>query len=67
VNAKLGALIKQEAAILSLNDAFVVASGLFLGIGALVWLAHPTHVPLLPTPAEELRELRAEALIEEVP
>mgnify|MGYP000844864276 FL=1 len=67
VNAKLGALIKQEAAILGLNDAFLVASGLFLVIGALVWFAHPTHVPVAQTPADELRELRAEELIEEVP
>ena len=67
IQAKLGALIKQEAAILSLNDAFLVASGLFLVIGTVVWFAHPTHLPLSQTSAEELRELRAEELIEEVP
>jgi DHA2 family multidrug resistance protein len=67
INATLGTMIKQEAAILSLNDAFLVASGLFLCIGALVWFAHPTHAPLHPTPEEELRELRAEALMEEMP
>jgi len=67
IQAKLGTLIKQEAAILSLNDAFLVASALFIAIGFLVWFAHPTRVPLSPSPAEELRELRAEELIEEVP
>lgn len=67
VEAKLGALIKQEAAILSLNDAFFVASFAFIAIGLLVWLAHPTHLPVGPTPTEELREMRAEALMEEVP
>ena len=67
VPAKLGALIKQEAAILSLNDAFFVASGLFLTIGVLVWFAHPTQIPRSGSPAEALRELRAEELIEEVP
>ena len=50
VNAKLGALIKQEAAILSLNDAFLVASFLFVAIGLLVWFAHPTHLPMAASP-----------------
>ncbi len=67
VKAKLGLLIKEESAILGLNDAFLVASALFLGLGAWVWLAHPTHLPAAPSAADELRELRAEELIEEVP
>ncbi len=67
VHAKLGMLIKQQASILSLNDAFLVAGYLFVALGVLVWFAHPTHLPLSPTPAEELREMRAEELIEEVP
>lgn len=67
IQAKLGALITQEAAILSLNDAFLVASFLFVAIGLLVWFAHPTHLPMSPTPADELRELRAEEMMEEVP
>ncbi len=54
IEVKLGALIKQEAALLSMNDAFLIASALFLGIAALVWLAHPTTKPLPPKePAEE--------------
>jgi DHA2 family multidrug resistance protein len=67
IQAKLGLLIKQEAAILGLNDAFFVASFMFIGLGILVWFAHPTHLPLAPTRAEELRERRAEELIEEMP
>lgn len=67
IQGKFGALIKQEAAILGMNDAFLVASFLFVGLGLLVWFAHPTHLPLSPTPAEELREMRAEELMEEVP
>ncbi len=67
VHAQLGALIKQESAILGMNDAFLVASALFVLVGLLVWFAHPTYVPMSSTPAEELRELRAEALMEEVP
>jgi DHA2 family multidrug resistance protein len=67
IEAKVGALIKQQASILSLNDAFLVASFLSIGLGIFVWFAHPTHLPLSPDPAEELREMRAEELIEEVP
>jgi len=67
IQGKLGALIKQEAAILSLNDAFLVAGYLFIAIGVLVWFAHPTHLPLSPTPTDELRQMRAEELVEEVP
>ncbi|HAP39136.1 MAG TPA: MFS transporter [Nitrospira sp.] len=67
VQAKLGLLIKQEAAILSMNDAFLVASWVFVGLGVLVWFAHPTHLPVPMSPAEELRRMRAEELLEEVP
>ena len=67
IQAKLGLLIRQEAAILGLNDAFFVASFMFVGLGILVWFAHPTHLPVTPTPAEDLRQRRAEELIEEVP
>jgi len=62
---KLFALLKQQAGILAMNDAFLLASYLFLGLAALVWLAHPTHRPLHPAPAEELREIRAEELMDE--
>ena len=60
-------MIKQQASILSLNDAFLVAGYLSIGLSILVWFAHPTHIPLSQTPAEELRRMRAEELIEEVP
>ncbi|MDD5035400.1 MAG: DHA2 family efflux MFS transporter permease subunit [Methylococcaceae bacterium] len=63
--AKLLATLKQQAAILAMNDAFLLASYLFVGLAALVWLAHPTHRPLHPGPAEELREIRAEELMDE--
>ena len=62
--AMLGALIKQRAALLALNDAFLLAGFVFLGLAALVWLAHPTHVTYA-TRTEELRELRAEELTEQ--
>ncbi|UOA08238.1 DHA2 family efflux MFS transporter permease subunit [Methylobacter sp. S3L5C] len=65
VKARLLILIKQHAGILALNDAFLLASYLFLGLAGLVWLAYPTYQPLHPTIAEEVRNLRAEEIIEE--
>lgn len=65
VQGKLLAFIKQQAAILALNDAFLFASYLFLGLAALVWVASPTHLPLHPSTEGELQEMRAEALMEE--
>jgi RNA polymerase sigma factor (sigma-70 family) len=62
VTSRLGALINQQATLLALNDAFLLASFVFLGLAAFVWLARPTHVEYA-TRAEELRERRAEELI----
>jgi MFS transporter, DHA2 family, multidrug resistance protein len=67
VTDKLAATIKQSAAILGLNDAFLVSSYIFLALAALVWLAEPTHLPLHVTAQEELPEMLAEELGEEVP
>ena len=67
VTGKLAATIKQSAAILGMNDAFLVASYLFLGLAAFVWLAHPTHLPLHSTAQEELPEMLAEELAEDIP
>lgn len=63
LTGKLHAIIKQHAAILGLNDAFLLASYLFIGLAVLVWFAAPTHRP--PTRVEQLREQRAEELMEE--
>lgn len=60
----LFALIKQQSGILALNDAFLMASYIFLGLAGLVWLAHPTHRPLRPSPAQDVRDTRAEELME---
>jgi DHA2 family multidrug resistance protein len=65
VNGKLLALIKQHAAILALNDAFLLASYLFLGLAGLVWLAYPTYQAVHPTLREELGDMRAEEILEE--
>lgn len=67
VQGKLAAIIKQSAAILGLNDAFLMASYVFLGLAALVWLAEPTQLPVAQTAEEELPEMLAEELGMEVP
>jgi DHA2 family multidrug resistance protein len=60
----LGALIKSRAALLGMNDAFFLASFVFLLMSALVWLARPTHVAYASL-KEELREIRAQELMEQ--
>ena len=57
--------MKQHATILALNDAFLLASYLFLGLAGLVWFAYPTHQPLHPTLMKELGDIRAEQIMEE--
>ncbi|HBP87374.1 MAG TPA: DHA2 family efflux MFS transporter permease subunit [Nitrospirales bacterium] len=65
VNGKLLALVRQYAGILAMSDAFLLASYMFLGLAALVWLAYPTQLPLRPGQEEEVQEMRSEALMEE--
>jgi DHA2 family multidrug resistance protein len=67
IKSKLAAIMKQSAGILGLNDAFLVSSYLFVGLAALVWLARPTHLPAHPSPEEEVSEMLAEELGEEIP
>ncbi len=57
-------LIKDKSALLGLNDAFLLASFIFLILAVFVWIARPTHVAYA-TRAEELRERRAERLTEQ--
>jgi len=65
INGKLLTLIKQHATILALNDAFLLASLLFIGLAGLVWLAYPTYQPLHPTLVKELGDIRAEEIMVE--
>ena len=60
----LGGLIKDKSALLGLNDAFLLASFIFLVLAAFVWLARPTHVAYASR-AGELRERRAAELTEQ--
>jgi DHA2 family multidrug resistance protein len=64
IQRKLHLLIKQQAGIFALNDAFLLSSYLCLGLALLVWCAHSSRVPVMK-PAEELRERRAEELMEQ--
>lgn len=63
--AKTVVLIKQQAAILSMNDAFLFSSYLFLALALLVWVAVPT-VPWIATGPDPWLEQQAEELMEEV-
>jgi MFS transporter, DHA2 family, multidrug resistance protein len=65
LNTRLLAIIKQHANILALNDAFLLASYLFLVLAALVWLAYPIYPSSHPTLTKELEDLRVEEIMEE--
>lgn len=56
--------IKQEAGILALNDAFLLSCFLCLGLAALVWFAQFSRAAPLQ-PAEAVRELQAEDIMEQ--
>ncbi len=56
--------LKQEAALMAMNDAFLLGAFVFVLLAAFVWLARSTHIPRL-SPAEELKEFKAEELMEQ--
>lgn len=64
IHRKLQLLIKQQAGILAMNDAFLLSSYLCLGLALLVWCAQSSRVPVMDR-AEEVRERRAEELMEQ--
>jgi MFS transporter, DHA2 family, multidrug resistance protein len=57
-------VMKQEAGILAMNDAFLLSSFLCIGLAALVWFATSTRVPALKA-ADAVRERQAEELMEQ--
>ena len=63
--ARLGGLIQQQAAILSMNDAFLLSSSVFLALAALVWCAAPTRSAGIVA-REDWQGRQAEELMEEV-
>ena len=64
IHRKLQLLIKQQAGILALNDAFLLSSYLCMGLALLVWCARSSRVPVMGQ-GEEVRERRAEELMEQ--
>lgn len=42
VYAKYVQLVKQQSAVLAMNDAFLIASWVFIGLAVIVWFAEPT-------------------------
>ena len=64
IQRKLQLIIKQQAGILAMNDAFLLSSYICLGLAVLVWCAQSSRVPAANA-AEAVRELRAEELMEQ--
>ena len=64
IQRKLQLIIKQEAGILAMNDAFLLSSYLCMGLALLVWFAKSSRVSVL-NPVEAIRERRAEELMEQ--
>ncbi|MGH6868168.1 MAG: MFS transporter, partial [Methylocella sp.] len=59
----LGSLIREEASLLAMNDAFLLGGAVFVALAAFVWLARST---ILPTQrVERLREAEAEEMMEQ--
>jgi MFS transporter, DHA2 family, multidrug resistance protein len=65
MKTKLQALIKQQAGVLALNDAFLLGSYLCVGLAILVWFTHTTQRPVLRSEEQEVREWRADELMEQ--
>ena len=63
--SQAGRFLQQEAALLALNDAFLLGAFIFAGLAAFVWLARATHPPRL-TAAQELKQLTAQELMEQI-
>jgi len=63
--AKLAAVAGQHAAILGLDDTFRLAAWLFMGLAAVVWLAHPVGPKSAALPKDDRRQAALEDLMEE--
>jgi len=63
--SQAGRFLQQEAALLALNDAFLLGAVVFVVLAVVVWFARATYLPRL-SPAEELKQLQAEELMEQI-
>jgi MFS transporter, DHA2 family, multidrug resistance protein len=59
----MGLLIRQQANLLGMNDAFLLGAFAFLALAAFIWLAQSTIVPTKRV--EKLREAEAEEMMEQ--
>jgi DHA2 family multidrug resistance protein len=62
--SQVGRFLRQQAGLLALNDAFLLGAVVFVGLAVVVWLARATR-PLRLTAAQELKQLKAEELMEQ--
>lgn len=59
----MGGLIRQQASLLALNDAFLLGAAVFFVLAAFVWLAGPAVSPV--ERIEKLRRAEAEEMMEQ--
>lgn len=64
--AKLSKLAGRDAVIHAMNDAFWLASCLFVGLAVLVWFANPTKLSARRTLKQEQRRESQEMLVEDL-
>jgi DHA2 family multidrug resistance protein len=63
VRSLFGSLIREEASLLAMNDAFLLGAAVFIVLAAFVWLARSSTLPRKRV--EKLREAEAEELMEQ--
>ncbi|MGH6838992.1 MAG: MFS transporter [Methylocella sp.] len=63
VPSQLSSLIREEASLLAMNDAFLLGAAVFVALAAFVWLASSTIQPTKRV--EKLREAEAEEMMEQ--
>jgi MFS transporter, DHA2 family, multidrug resistance protein len=62
VTRELGNLMREQSALLGMNDAFLLGAGVFIVLSVIVWFAHPT--PIAFWRREDKAHLQAEELME---
>ena len=61
--SQMGLLIRQQATLLGLNDAFLLGAYVFVALAAFIWLAQSTIAPTRPI--EKLQEAEAEEMMQQ--
>lgn len=63
--AQVARVMRQQALLLGLDDAFLFGAGVFIVLAAFVWLAKPAAPARKPAPPPTLKQLQAEELMEQ--